>query len=410
MPVFRYEAIDPGGRRLRGELEASTEASVVAELRSHGRLPVRVAAAPPRAGRRGSWRPSWRRPLGARELALLTRQLAVLLQARLTLDEAFSLLSRRSRGPAGKAWIARLQAGVRSGLSLAQALERERGIVSPTYLGLVRTGEASGALAEILGQLAGHLELIQSRRQKLVSALVYPVVLLLMCLVAIGVLTVVVLPRFRPFLQGAGVELPWLLKGLTALGDLVAENPWLPLLATLALAAGLRLSRRSRALTRFGARLVLGLPGVGRPLIEAMTARLARTVGLMLEHGVQLPAALAIASDAVDNDVLRAALGGIEERVRQGAELSASLAEACLFPDVAAELVAVGERSGRLAAMLTKLADLLDQQVEETVARRAAMLVPLLTILCGGMVAAVVGTLFATLLDVYAVPLGGSTG
>lgn len=408
MPLFRYEAVDPAGKRISGQMEAVSRAALIERLRTLGHLPIRVAeTAAAKAPTRSTWT-ALQRPIAAKDVTAITRQLAVLLEAGLTLDQAFSLLIRRQRHAFVRAWLAGLQEGVRAGKSLTRALEPHAGLVGSAYLGLVHAGETSGALPEILKRLADYLETSQERRQKLASALVYPVILLVVCVAAIIVMMTVVVPRFAPFLTGAGVQLPWLLSVLMWITDAIGRAPWVPPACLAVFLVAYWTLSRSASFALLRDQLLLSMPFIGTQLAGIQTARLARTLGLMLGHGVQLPDALEVGARSIGNRAFRTALERIRQQVRQGCELGASLAEAGCFPELAVELVGVGERSGRLGAMLVKLADILDRQAEQTLARQTAMLVPLLTILCGGIVAAVVGSLFSALLDVYSVPFGGT--
>jgi general secretion pathway protein F len=411
MARFRYRAVNAAGDLIEGELDGHDQGAVVAQLRGQGHLPLAtepVAAGVDDAGSallRRLRQPVFGGRVGRREVAMVTRQLATMLDAGLTIDQALRFLLELADREALRRLLTDLLERVQGGSTLADACAEHEEVFTRAYVSLVRAGEAGGALNEVLARLADYLENAERLAEQVKSALVYPIILLVMAGLSIVVLLTVVVPQFTPLFESAGAELPLLTRIVVGAGEAMQRWWWLLLLAIVALWwLGRRLLQRpdSRAVID---RALLRLPLVGGLLARIDTARLARTLGTLLANGVPILNALAIASQTLANAALREALGETALAVKEGRGVADSLARSRRFPALAVRLIAVGERSGHLEAMLLRIADIYDGEVRSTVDRLMSLLVPALTLGLGLVIAAIIGAVLMAILSAYELPL-----
>jgi len=401
MPSYRYKAASPAGEMIEGATEAASRAAVIEWLHELGHVPLRAEEIGP-DGRRPLPRPflPGRRGLSGKRIGLLTRELAVLLNAGLPLERALTILSGLAPDQAQRALLGRLLDGIRGGLSLADALAREGGAFPRYYVSLVEAGEAGGALEPVLTRLAEHLEKAQAVTETLRSALIYPAILLVMTLLSITAMITLVIPEFEALFEDAGDALPLVTRIVLGAGELLAGYWWL----ILALAAGACWAlRQGLAVPAFRLRwdrLLLAPPLAGALVCKVQTARFARTLGTLVQNGVSLPSALAIVRGSLGNGALAAAVDETASRLREGGGLAEPLARTALFPSLAVQLIRVGEETDQLPAMLTRLADIYDREVQLTVERLVALLVPALTIALGLVIAAVIGSVVLAFLSI----------
>lgn len=411
MARFRFRAVSGSGEVVEGAVDAASEAEVVAQLRGQGHLPLRVepgATAATERGTVGRWlhQPLFgQRRVGRRDVALITRELATLLDAGLTLDQSLRLMIDLVEGEAARALLAEVLEQIKGGSSLADALARHPDVFSQAYVSMVRAGEAGGSLDEVLGRLASFLDQAEALHEQVRSALVYPVLVLVIAGLSIVVLLTVVLPQFTPLFEGAETELPLLTRGLIGLGDFMQRYWWALMLI---IVGGLWLVRRAWRRPASRARMdaaLLRLPLFGTLLAKLDTARLARSLGTLLANGVPLLNALSIVQGTLANASLRAALAEASSGVKEGRGLAEPLARTRAFPVLAVHLLSVGERSGHLEPMLLKVADVFDREVRSTIERLMALLVPALTVTLGLIIALIIGAILMAILSAYELPL-----
>ncbi|MGH6943468.1 MAG: type II secretion system F family protein [Geminicoccaceae bacterium] len=411
MPRFRFRAVTGTGEVVQGEIEAQSQAAVVEQLRGQGHLPL---AAEPVAGAtldgRSTLQEWLRQPVFGgrvrrREIAVMTRELATLLDAALTVDQSLRLLVDLAESETMRRLLADLLERIQGGSTLADALGQHEEAFSRAYISMVRAGEAGGALDDVLGRLAQYLEQTEVLAEQVRSALVYPIVLLIFSGLSIAILLTVVVPQFTPLFESAGADLPLLTRVVIAVGDAARHDWWLLLMGLLALVWLVRRQFRQPESRARIDRWMLRLPLLGGLLVKIDTARLARTLGALLANGVPLLSALSIARETLANAVLRAALSETATAVKEGRGLAEPLAKAGPFPLLAVRLLAVGEKSGHLDAMLLKIAEIFDREVRRTVERLMTLLVPALTIGLGLIIASIIGAVLAAILSAYQLPL-----
>jgi len=386
MPLFRYKALSPAGESLDGQMEAASAAEVIAKLQDAGNIPVEAKPAD-EAGGAGLAGLFKRAEMSSAQVLQFTQQLATLLGAGQPLDRALQILLDLPESDTARRVIERIRETVRGGAPLSQALEQQHGVFSRLYINMVRAGEVGGSMHDTLKRLADYLERSKALRESVINALIYPSILVLMVFGALLLLLGYVVPQFLPLFEDMEVELPILTRIVLGVGNVVSGYWWL-LIALLV--AGIVLMRRrlkepEHRLTFDAWLLRRGL--IGGLVARLETARLARTLGTLVHNGVPLLTALSIAKNVMGNSALSAAVDEAAKDVKTGGGLAPSLAKSKLFPRLALQMVAVGEESGELDGMLTKVADTFDVEVKNTVDRLLAALVPAVTIFMAVVVA-----------------------
>jgi general secretion pathway protein F len=401
MPLYRYKAISPAGQVLQGEMEAGAEALVIRRLKESGHLPIRAEEieAPSRV-RQWLGRDILRPGVAAKDVALFTREFATLLEAGISLDRALGILIGLAERRRMRDVLADLQQRVHAGASIADAMESHADAFPPFYVNMVRAGEASGQLDAVLARLAEFLERSRELSANVTSALIYPAVLVAMAGLSLVIVLTVVLPEFEPLFADAGRDLPVATQVVRAFGHLVREYWWIAALALLAAYVAIRRDLAGPQGRYRWQGLVLRIPIVGGLVTRVSFARFSRMLGTLLANGVGVLNALALAREALGNEVFARALDKVARTLKEGGGLAAPLAEARIFPRLAVDLVSVGEESGQLEAMLIKAADIYDREVQRALERAVALLVPLLTIGLGVLIAAIIGSVLVAIISV----------
>ncbi len=391
MPAFSYVAVDPEGKTRRGVIEAEALRQARAGLRSEGLVPVELAAIDAEAA---SVRPGMfsarRARLPGAELALLTRRFALLLEAGLTIEQCLDALIEQGESEASRRILASVRAEVLSGHALAAALEQHPSSFPELYRALVATGEHSGELAKVMSRLADYLERRGAMREDAGLALLYPAIVAAVALVIlVGLLTYVV-PQVVEVFERSRQSLPFLTRALVWASGALSGNLGLIGIGLAGLGIAVRVAyARASVRARCHAAL-LDAPLLGRLVRGADTARLASTLGILVESGVPLMQALAAGAKVVNNLTLRGAVEDAARRVREGSSLHRALGSHKVFPALFLHLVASGEASGRLAHMLSQAAR---QQEAENAARirlLTGILEPAIIVVMGAVVLLVV--------------------
>lgn len=379
MAQFRYKALSAAGDPIDGVMEAASAEEVVARLQDAGNLPL--DARPADEVRGGGLAAMFRRsPMNGAQVLQFTQQLATLLGAGQPLDRALQILLDLPDSNEARRVIERIRDAVRGGTPLSQALEQQDGVFSRLYVNMVRAGEVGGSLDDTLKRLADYLERSKALRESVINALIYPSILVLMVFGALLLLLGYVVPQFLPLFEDMDVEMPILTRIVMATGTLVSGYWWL----ILALAIGGLVLFRKRLQDPEKRRgfdaWILRRGLVGGLMARLETARLARTLGTLVHNGVPLLTALSIARNVMGNLALSDAVETATGEVKTGGGLSLALGRSKLFPRLALQMIAVGEESGELDTMLTKVADTFDIEVKNTVDRLLAALVPAVTV------------------------------
>lgn len=379
MTLYRYTAVTPTGDTLEGQMEADSADEVIARVQEAGNIPLSAVEADAAAGSglRGLLR---KQDMTPRQVAAFTDQLATLLGAGQPLDRALQILLDLPEGDKAKKLIGRVRDMVREGASLSDALEAQHGSFTRLYINMVRAGEIGGTLERTLRRLAEYMERTQKLRSSVISALIYPAILVVAVLGAIFMLLVFVVPQFVPMFEDMGAELPLMTRAVLALGDLLTGWWWALIGAVLLLVVWFQRQLAQPESRRAWDERFLRMGLLGSLLLRLDTARLARTLGTLLQSGVPLLQALSIGRNVLTNTVLAEAVDQAAELVKTGDGLAWALGQQKRFPKLALQMIAVGEESGELDTMLLKVADTFDNETRATIDRLLAALTPVLTL------------------------------
>jgi general secretion pathway protein F len=406
MPRFRYKVVSASGTVIEGEMEAVDRQAVIDGLHRQGGTPIRaepitdrpgLPLLPAALGRK--------RGIGPQAVALATRELATLLRAGLPVDRALSILVEITQEKSVQSLLEDVLKAIRGGSSLANALEAHKASLPVYYIGLVRAGEAGGALDSVLWRLADTLENATALRETIRSAMYYPAFVLLMSVATLVVMFTMVIPEFRPLFEDSGSAMPGSMAAMIAISDVLREDWWALLLALLVIVLLGKIYFNAARAKESRDRWMLKLPLFGELITKIEVARFSRTLGVLLSHGVLVLSAVSITADAVANRHIAAAIRGLGSKLGGGEGLAVPLMETGLFPRLAVQLIQVGEESGQLEPMLLRVAEIYDGEVKHTLERILSLLVPIMTICIGVLVAAIIGTMLTAILSTYEISM-----
>jgi general secretion pathway protein F len=398
MPVYNYKGVSEAGKAIRGFVDADSDRSARAKLRRDGVFLTDLSVTTGSEARRSDASPrrfslDMLRRVGGTDLAIATRQLATLIGAGIPLVEALGALTEQVESPRLKSAISQVRERVNEGASLADALAKTS-LFGDLYVSMVRAGEAGGALEQVLERLADYLESEVRTRNKVVSIMIYPAIMFGVAIGVVMVLVTVVLPQITQLLDSLNRPLPIYTVAIIGLSNLLREYWWaFALVAAVAVVAFRATVRTERGRTSFDA-FKLRMPVFGKVIRQLALARFTRTLSTLLAGGIPIVRALDISKHVANNTVLGAAVDRAREAITEGSSIAAPLRRSGYFPPLVTHMVEVGERSGELEAMLAKVADTYDEQVENSVSRMTALLEPALILI---MVGLVLGIILATL-------------
>lgn len=388
MPSYRYEAAKANGQVERGLVDADTERSARQLLRARGLLPLSLNPVS-RASNRVEW---FRRSLklSDTDLGWITRQLAGLLSAGLSLEAALGAIIDQLESHPAAAVLAAVRSDIRAGHRLCEAMSVHPRAFPSVYLALVEAGETSGELAAVMERLATYVESRSQLRNKVMTAFIYPAVVMFVAMAIVTFLLIYVVPQVVGAFNQTQQALPLLTRMLLVVSDFVQHWGGVTVVVMGLLYAGWRgLLRLPSFCLRWHAR-ILTLPFVGRFVKEMNTARYAATLAILAGSGVPLVTALPAAARTLTNRRLQQAANEAARRVREGSPLAAALKSHQVFPPLLIHLIDSGERTGRLPEMLERAAQSLGQDVERRAVTMTALLEPLLTLLMGLVVLVIV--------------------
>jgi len=416
MPVFSYTALDARGAEKSGLLDAPDVKQAAAILRAQGLFPMDVmlqragaVAAPakssavPRPVPSSVIRPRssiqlhlpFVRLVGAKELAVFTRQLATLLRAGMPLLRGLEVLARQEHNPGFRHVIESLAASIKSGGSLSEAMARHPRVFDRLSVNMIRAGEAGGVLDVILDRLARFQEKSLQLKGRITAATVYPLIVMAVAVFILAGLLVFVVPKFQQIFADLlkGAPLPPLTAAVLTVSDAVKNHYLFVLAGAAALWIGFRFFRKTPGGARLVDSLVVRLPMFGPLFLKAIVARFGRTLGTLLSSGVPILPALLITRDTCGNSRVAGAITEVHDRVKEGAPFARPLEATAVFPPMVTSMIDVGEHTGQLPEMLGKVADIYEDEVDNAVAGLSSLIEPVL-ILC---LALVVGTIVIAL-------------
>lgn len=414
MAKFSYTALDAKGRETQGEIEADNQTSALTKIREKGLFPTAVTDAASKPAKKkgvkaggGMMKMELRMPaflsrVKTKQLMVWTRQLATLVNAGLPLLRGLRVLVKQEKNPLLKRTVSEMAESIESGSTFAEALAQHPRIFNKLFVNMVKAGEVGGVLDVVLLRLAEFMEKAQKIKSKVVSAMVYPVVVLIMAGSILTFLMIFIVPKFQDIFADLleGEQLPGLTRMVLSISKTMTSR--LPIVAGVIVL--LVILAKILAKARFGRlfldNLKLKMPIFGTLVRKTAIARFTRTLGTLMTSGVPVLQALNIVRDTVQNEVISKAVGLIHDSVKEGENMTRPI-EACgVFPPMVVSMVEVGEETGGLPEMLMKIADSYDDDVDNTVVGLTSIIEPILIIFLAIIVGTIVIALFLPLISI----------
>jgi type IV pilus assembly protein PilC len=403
MAEFTYQARNAAGKTVSGSVHAANESDALGELRRQNLVVVSLTE---KAAKKAAWNltlfdssgpkkgPNLKRVrVKEADLIVFTRQLATMLSAGIPLLECLEILAEQAEDVGFRAVITQVVDDVRAGSDFSEGLKKHPGCFSNIYVNMIKAGEASGQLDEILGRLADYSEAAAELKGRIKSAMTYPVVSLCLILAIVGGLLVFIIPKFKEIFEGLSVELPAPTLLLLAVSSFL-QNQWYIMIAAI---VGGYFGIKAYAKTSKGGRhvdwLLLKAPVFGPLFKKVAISRFARTFATLIQSGVPILGALDIVASTAGNRIIEDTVLEASASVRQGETLAVPLGRSGVFPPMVCRMIAIGEKSGALESLLEKISEFYDQQVNQTVESLTSLIEPIMIavmgVLVGGMVLAI---------------------
>ncbi len=398
--IWTWEGADKKGKKLTGESRAPTIALVRAELRRQGINPLKVK-------RKTTSIFARKKAITSKDIAVFSRQLATMMSAGVPLVQAFDIVGRGHDNPSMQDLLLSIKTDIEGGTALAEALSKHPIYFDDLFCNLVRAGEAAGVLEELLHKIATYKEKTESIKGKIKKALFYPAAVIIVAILVTAIIMIFVIPQFEDLFSGFGADLPAFTRVVIDMSRFM-QDWWWAMLLILAAAAFVVANawKRSRAFRQGVDKMLLKTPIIGVILHKASIARFARTLSTMFAAGVPLVEALESVAGATGNVIYGNAVLALREDVATGQSLQLSMKQQNLFPHMVIQMVAIGEESGSVDAMLGKVADFYEEEVDNAVDALSSLLEPLIMVILGTLVGGLVIAMYLPIFKLGAAVMG----
>ncbi|NQU95399.1 MAG: type II secretion system F family protein [Candidatus Omnitrophica bacterium] len=402
MARFKYVVKDKDGKTVKGTVEAQAKEGAVLSLREKDLIIVSLQEEKGGARSLGLFFPK-RQKVKIDDLVIFSRQLATMVDAGIPLVSALDILAEQIEKPSLKYVISKVHDDVETGSSLSEALSKYTNIFSNLFVNMVRAGESSGMLDEILDRLATYLEKTSSLQKKVKSALVYPAAVTTMAIGITVFLLVKVIPVFKDIYSGFGAQLPTPTMVILSISDFLRNYFYIAIAAIIIFFLLIsRYIKTDRGKTRFD-RLKLNIPIFGTLAKKVAVGKFARTLSTLIKSGVPILSSLEIVSKTSGNCVIEKAVDNVRTNVREGEAIADPLSKSGIFPSMVVRMISVGEQTGELEKMLTKIADFYDEQVDTAVSGLTSLIEPLIIAFLGIVIGGIVICMFLPILQISSV-------
>jgi general secretion pathway protein F len=410
VPLFQYKAVSAAGEVNEGVMDAASQGAVIERLQGMNLIPIRAAELAGNSGATvGQNAPKAasmfsRNTVSQSDLGNMTRELATLLRAGLPLDRSFEILINLAEKKSVADLLNEIRNEVRGGASLSKALDKHRDIFSRFYINMVKAGEVGGALGNVLQRLADHMERAKELKDSVVSAMIYPMILVVVSFLSVATLVIFVVPQFKKIFEQSGRALPLATEIVLATGTFLRGN-WPVILGIILFALWLLSRSLSNPLSRarWDAKF-LRWPLMGDLIARLEMARFSRSLGTLLQNGVPLLTGLAILKDTLGNAVFRNAVEIISRDLKEGRGMSKPMLEANVFPKMAVQMIAVGEETGKLDEMLFQVADVYDREVASAIKRAMALIQPIMIVMLALVIGGIIMSILVAMFDMMDIP------
>ena len=403
MPVYDYSALDAKGKTVTGIIDADGTVAARQKIRADGHFPVKLKEVKDGATEkreRGAFSFSqYFSRIRPAEVAIMTRQLATLIGAGFPLVSALEALMAQFPNPGLKKMVAKIKDAVVEGTSFADALNGFPSVFSGVYVNMVRVGETSGTLEIVLDRLADITEKQEELKSRVVTAMIYPLLIMMVGFLIMIFLFIYVIPNITSIFKDISQELPLPTQLLIGTSDLFKTYWWILIIVVVGVLLGLRALRKSVKGRYWMDKNIHSLPMIGPLSAKLATARFARTLGSLLDNGVSMLPAMGVVKNVVGNVHISEIIESAAVDVSKGQALHKALDAGGVFPPIAIQMIMVGEQSGNLEEMLNKVADVFEREIETSIMRLTALLEPIMVLIMAGMVLFIILSIFLPILE-----------
>jgi general secretion pathway protein F len=396
VPLYYYKALTADDKMLEGQMEAATENIVISKLQEMGYFPVSTQSAIEKESAKKDF---FKKDISQLEVMLFTQKLAITMKAGLTLDAALALLIETAGSECLKAMLEKVTTAVHNGVALSDALQQHSTSFDRFYMNTLRAGETAGTLDVVLARLTKHLERSRATQKSVQAALTYPVILMAVAAITLSILLVYVVPQFQALFEDMGQALPLPTQIVIVLADGFKQYGWIVAIMIVALVFVIKQMMRDSEKRVPIDKLMLKIPLVSEMIVRLEVARFSRTLATLLSNGVPMLNALNVVAGSLNNSVVRLLINTVKNSVQEGVDIAAALKKQPLFPPMAVQLIQVGEETGELVPMLEQVADIYDDELQDSIQRFLLLLEPLMIIGLGVIVA---GIIISILLAMFA--------
>jgi len=403
MPEFLYKATTLGGETVEGLMDGKDEESIIQGLHRLGYIPIRITST---QERRPSLRLSSFLPqrVGVKNLLIFTQELSTLISAGLPLDRSLGILGTLTENERLSEAVKDILKRIEGGNSLAEALGNHPRIFPKLYVNMVKAGESGGFLEVILSRLAQYLQSTKEIRDYLISVMIYPLILMMVSGVSIVILMTFVIPRFARIFSDMGQAIPLSTQIMLSISYSIKSYWWIGLGIILMIYLGLRIYNQDEERRLRWDKFKLRWVAIGDLIKKVEVARFSRTLGTLIQSGVSILPALNLVKEISQNRVISRSIALVHDRLREGKAISKSLEEAEVFPPLAVHLISVGEETGKLDAMLIKVAESYEENVRNTIKRFVSLLEPLIILVMGAVVGFIVISMLLAIFSINEIP------
>ena len=390
MATFRYEAMNSVGQVVKSEIEAASSEEAVAKIRALGQFPTKIKERSTAGAKKGA---------PAKLLTTFTRQLSTLQDAGLPILRSLRILEQQQKPGPMRVAIRLVAEDVEGGSTLSEAMARHPKVFDKLYSNMVAAGEAGGVLDVVLRRLADFMEASQKLRRRIIGAMIYPAAVISFAVIIVLGIMIFIIPKFKDIFQSFGANLPAITVLLMSTSAWVKDQyGWAVILgAPLVIFLVFKLMRQSPGGRYLVDVMKLKIPVMGKILAKTAVARFSRTLGTLLTAGVPILEALAITRETTGNEVFTRALAKVHDGIREGEDFAAPLRQAKIVEPMVVNMIDVGEETGDLDKMLSKIADTYDEEVQTMVAAMVSLLEPVMVITLGVIVGFIVVAIFMPL-------------
>jgi type IV pilus assembly protein PilC len=398
MPQFKYEGRDMKGRRQRGTIASESKRDAVLKLRQKGIKVIEIAEAPQTLLNKEI---TFGKAVKLQDFVIYLRQFATLIRAGVSIVDSTRILASQTESKALQKALIDIEESLRSGNPLSAAAAKHPRIFPPLFVNMVKAGEASGSMDETLERLADHFEKMHRTRQKIVSALAYPTTVAIIAVAVVLFLLVAVVPTFVEMFADFHAELPAITKFVLKASEVMQTYWWLAVFFIIGLYVLFTVLKKQKKTKYYLDYAAMRMPIFGKLVQKAALARMTRTLSSLFSSSVPILQALAIVENVVENEVIAKVMKQARDALERGQSLAEPMRRHWAFPPLVTQMIAIGEETGSLDAMLSKVADFYEAEVDAGTDRLKSLIEPLMIVLLAGVVGTIVTSIIVPMYDIF---------